>query len=80
MHRRPGLLIGAVILAGVLVSCSERPPEVRTYVLGQKAQLGHLTYVAVETQWYPAFGGGPGARAPQNQFLLVRLSVTNGGN
>jgi hypothetical protein len=68
------------LCAACLVSCVERPWEVRTYGLGQKVQLGNLTYLGIETQWSSAFGEGPGARAPQNQFLLVRLSVSNGGN
>lgn len=79
MRHHRWLLIVVPFCAAVLASCGEGPGEVRTYALGQKATLGHLTYVAIETQWYPAFGAGPGARAPQNQFLLVRLSVSNGG-
>jgi len=79
MRRHRGLLISIPLCAAVLASCGERPAEVRTYQLGQRAAVGHLTYVAMETQWYAAFGEGPGARAPQNHFLLVRLSVTNGG-
>jgi len=77
--RRPLLLL-VPLVALLLASCRERAPEVRSYPLGAKVVLGHLTYVAIETQWYPAFGQGPGARTPQNQFLVVRLSVTNGGS
>jgi len=47
--------------------------------MGQKVTIGHLTYNVIETQWHPEFGAGPAARAAENQFLLVRLSVTNGG-
>jgi len=79
MRRHRWLPIVVSFCAAVLASCGERPAEVRTYPLGQKVNLGHLIYVAIETQWYPAFGGGPGARAPQEQFLLVRLSVSNSG-
>lgn len=78
LHGWPLILVP--FCAAWLTSCVERAPEVRTYTLGQKATLGHLIYLALETQWLPAFGEGPAARAAQNQFLLVRLSVTNGGS
>jgi len=80
MRHHGWLLLLIPLCSACLVSCGERPSEVRTYTLGQKVQLGSLTYLGLETQWLPAFGEGPTARAAQNQFLLVRLSVTNGGN
>jgi hypothetical protein len=80
MLRRSWLYLLIPLCAAGLASCVEHAWEVRTYPLGQKVTLGHLTYVAIETQWYPALGEGPGARAAQNQFLLVRVSVTNGGS
>ena len=80
MRHHGWLLLLIPLCSACLVSCGERPSEVRTYTLGQKVQLGSLTYLGLETQWLPAFGEGPTARAAQNQFLLVRLSVTNGGS
>ncbi len=74
------LLLLVPLCAACLASCVERAWEVRTYPLGQKVQLGSLTYLGIDTQWLPAFGDGPTARAAKNQFLLVRLSVTNGGD
>jgi hypothetical protein len=74
------MLLLVPLCAAWLSSCVEHPWEVRTYPLGQKVTLGHLTYIAIDTEWYPTLGDGPGARAPLNQFLLVRMSVTNGGS
>ena len=74
------LLILVPLCAACLASCVDHTWEVRTYTLGQKVKLGDLTYLGLETQRFPAFGEGPAARAAQNQFLLVRLSVSNGGN
>ena len=74
------MLLLVPLCAAWLAACVEHAWEVRTYPLGQKVTLGHLTYVAIDTQWYAALGEGPGARAPQNQFLLIRMSVTNGGS
>jgi hypothetical protein len=80
LMRHRGWLLPLVTLCAVcLAGCVERSWEVRTYPMGEKVTLGHLTYIAFETQWRPALGDGPAARAAQNEFLLVRLSVTNGG-
>ncbi len=78
-HRR-WLSLLVPLCAACLASCADHGWEVRTYPLGQRVTIGHLTYAAIETQWYAALGEGPAARAAQNQFLLVRLSVTNGSN
>lgn len=80
MPRQLWLPIVVPLCAAVLASCVAPAWEVRTYPLGERVTIGHLTYVGVETQWYEEFGEGPGARVPRNQFLLVRLSVSNGGD
>jgi hypothetical protein len=80
MRHRRWLLVLVPLCAAWFSSCADQAWEVRTYPLGQKVTIGHLTYAAIETQWYPALGDGPAARAAQNQFLLVRLSVANGGS
>ena len=80
MRSRRWLPILIPFCAAWLVACVERTWEVRTYSLGQKVKLGNLTYLGIDTQWLPAFGEGATARAAQNRFLLVRLSVTNSGN
>ncbi|MGA2040361.1 MAG: DUF4352 domain-containing protein [Bryobacteraceae bacterium] len=78
LHSWLFLLVGLCALC--LTSCAEHAWEVRTYSMGQKVTLGGLTYLGIDTQWFPSFGEGPGSRAAQNQFLLVRLSITNGGH
>ena len=80
MRRNACLLPLIALCAAGLVSCGGRAWEVHTYPLGERVQLGSLTYLGIETQWYPQFGDGPMARAPRNEFLLVRLSITNSGN
>jgi hypothetical protein len=51
--------------------------RVRTYSLGEKAELGHIIYTVYETQWMPQFGNGPTARVPQHRFYLVRMAAVN---
>jgi hypothetical protein len=49
------------------------------HAMGQRVVLGPLTFNVLETKWEPSLGSMPDIRMPQRQFLLVRLSVTNGG-
>ncbi len=68
-----------VLAAIVLSACGdgEKPFPVRTYNLGEKFELGRITYQVFETQWLTHIGDGADARVPQHRFFLVRLSATN---
>jgi hypothetical protein len=80
---RHSIRIAAVLAAGILLtSCSSTPetPPVSSYLMGEKVQLGRLSYSVFETQWLTHIGEGPTARTPQNRFLLVRFSATNSGS
>jgi hypothetical protein len=46
--------------------------------MGERAPAGHIVYVVFETQWLTHLGEGADARVPENRFLLVRLTATNG--
>jgi hypothetical protein len=78
MRHPIGLLLSAVCL---LVSGCSTPgsPPLSNYLLGEKVQLGHLSYTVFETQWLTQLGEGPAARVPQNRFFLVRLTAVNSG-
>ena len=43
--------------------------------MGEKVQLGGLTYQVLETDWRTELG--PGGRAPNDRYLFVRVSVVN---
>ena len=49
------------------------------YTMGEKAPLGPLTYTVIETGWKSQLGQTFNIRVPQTRFLLVTISVTNGG-
>ena len=70
-------ILAAVTAALFLNACSDRSVRVRTYSLGEKAELGHIIYTVYETQWMPQFGNGPTARIPQHRFYLVRMAAVN---
>jgi hypothetical protein len=76
---RHSIRIAAVLsFAFLLSSCSgpETPP-VSSYLMGEKVQLGRISYSVFETQWLTHLGDGPTARTPQNRFFLIRFSATN---
>ena len=50
----------------------------RIYAMGERAEVGPLVYNVLEVTWRTQLGEGAQLRVPQNRFLLVRLSITNG--
>ena len=63
-----------------LSSCNEgeKTYPVRTYTMGERILIGHITYQVFETQWLTHLGDGPDQRIPKNRYFLVRLSAVNG--
>lgn len=73
----------AAVAAGLfLTGCSSTPPTPppSTYLLGEKVELGRLSYTAFETQWLTQLGSGPAPRIPENRFFLVRIAAVNSGS
>jgi len=66
-------------LAVLLVSGCSRTPETRTdYSMGERVQVGQMTYVIVESAWRAQLGESFRVRSPEQRFLLIKISVTNG--
>lgn len=74
------LLFAAAGVALTLSGCGGQNFPVRTYGMGEKVMLGHLSYTVFETQWLPQLGDQSAPRVPQNRFFLVRASIVNGGS
>ncbi len=49
------------------------------YQMGEKVPVGPLTYNVVEKVWRSQLGELFPSRMPQNRFLLISISATNGG-
>ncbi len=49
------------------------------HAMGERVGVGSFTYNVWESMWEKSLGEAPLARMPERHFLLVRLSVTNGG-
>lgn len=62
-----------------LVSCSQENSTRLDYQMGEKIPLGPLTYNVIQTAWKNELGDGFKIRSPQQRFLLITISVTNGG-
>jgi len=49
------------------------------YQMGERIANGPVVYNVVQTVWRTQLGGLFNARSPENRFLLITLSATNGG-
>lgn len=66
-------------LAISLLGCRAPITSRAEYQMGEKIVAGPLTYNVVEKVWRSQLGEGFQVRAPQNRFLLITISATNGG-
>ena len=73
-----GTIAASVFLGGCASTPAVEPPA--RYLMGEKIQLGKLSYTVFETQWMTHLGTGATARVPQNRFLLVRMAAVNTGS
>jgi hypothetical protein len=70
---------GLLALAGLTASCNHGDLPPQEYPMGEKVTLGPLTYNVIENNWYSQLGDGFNLRSPQQRFMTVTLSITNGG-
>ncbi len=69
----------AACCAALLLSGCSKPRQVRSeYSMGENVQVGQVTYVVVESAWRNQLGESFQVRSPEQRFLLIKLSVTNG--
>jgi hypothetical protein len=74
-------MLAAVLLPVVLLcsSCNEQNATKLSYQMGEKISLGPFTYNVIQTAWRTQLGEGFKIRSPQQRFLLINISATNGG-
>jgi hypothetical protein len=68
-----------LILAGLLAGCAHADPAPSEYPMGEKMTLGPLSYTVIDTTWHTQLGDALKLRQAQQRFLILTLSVTNGG-
>lgn len=62
-----------------LSGCNQVNSSRLDFRMGEKVLLGPLTYTVIQASWKNQLGEGFNIRTPQHRFLLVNISVTNGG-
>jgi hypothetical protein len=72
------LVLSLALLAGCQSNAGKKG-LVGTFKIGERAQVGPLIYNVYETQYMVTIGEGAEARVPKNRFLIVHLTVVNGG-
>lgn len=75
---RCALLGSAALFVLVLGGCQRTGPVRTDFSMGERVPVGQMTYSVVETTWRPQLGEGFKIRTPEQRFLLVKISVTNG--
>jgi hypothetical protein len=77
----PALLIFSFFVA--LTGCGgpggSNSSNMGTYQMGQRVQVGPLTYNVLEAEWKSVLGEGASGKVPKHRFLVMRVSITNGG-
>lgn len=84
-HSRRGFLLAAGGLT--LASCAKDGAETeaaikmasKTFKMGERASVGLLSYNVLEASYVSQLGDSGQSKIPQNRYLVVRMSITNGG-
>jgi hypothetical protein len=76
--RRCALWSSIAVSALILGGCQQQKQERTDFTMGERVPVGQLTYTVVESTWRTQLGEGFKIRTPEQRFLLIRLSVTNG--
>ncbi len=64
----------------LFVSCGKKTTAQRTlFQLGERLTVGSLTYTVLEAEWKSQLGDAYKTRFPEARFLVLRVSITNGG-
>jgi hypothetical protein len=82
MSRFARLYLRLLLPAAVLLinGCGSKQNSLRIdYPMGERVTLGPLTYNVIETAWRSQLGSDFKLRIPQQRFLMITISVTNGG-
>jgi hypothetical protein len=72
-------LLLALAIALLATGCRPQIAARSEYQMGDKITAGPLTYNVVEKVWRSQLGEMFQTRLPQNRFLLISISATNGG-
>lgn len=77
--RRAFAANSALLLGWCLTGCNRQNSAQIDYDMGEKITLGPLRYNIIESAWRNQLGEAFKLRVPQHRFLLITISITNGG-
>src|SRR5579863_4075892 len=83
MERVPldSLLLAALSVAGGLLmsGCNKQNSVQINFQMGDRITAGPVVYNVIQTMWRTQLGDIFKTRVPENRFLMITLSATNGG-
>ncbi len=83
MKRAPldSLLLAALSIAGglLLTGCNKQNSAQINFQMGDRITAGPVSYNVIQTVWRTQLGDIFKTRVPENRFLMITLSATNGG-
>jgi hypothetical protein len=80
MIRRLSFPFLLAVALSLLAGCRNVGAARTEYQMGDKVPAGPLTYNVVEKVWRSQLGDNFQIRMPENRFLLITVSATNGGS
>ncbi len=63
----------------LLAGCTRVESSHIDYAMGERINVGPLTYNVIESAWQNQLGNEFKMRIPEQRYLLITISVTNGG-
>lgn len=70
-------LLAATVLLLPSGCSSSKSTTGKSYIMGEPAVIGPLTYTIMESEWKEALDGSLGQRLPKHRFVAINLSVHN---
>jgi hypothetical protein len=68
----------AVLFVLFLGGCQKAQESRSQFAMGERVPVGQMTYSVIESAWRTQLGESFKIRTPEQRFLLVKISVTNG--
>jgi hypothetical protein len=68
----------AALFALFLGGCQKAQESRAQFAMGERVPVGQMTYSVIESAWRTQLGESFKVRTPEQRFLLVKISVTNG--
>jgi uncharacterized protein DUF4352 len=62
----------------VFSACQKAVVTNMQFSMGERVPVGQMTYSVVESEWKTQLGESFKVRSPEQRFLLLKISVTNG--